>query len=143
MMVKNKGATPGAIQSATPGASPRQRPVNGGATHTTYTPSVAPAVGGWSKHMQPDFVRAWGGVLGRFVRSSEKSPHRLCGARTRKGTPCKAEALPGKKRCKFHGGLSTGPKTLEGRERIAAAQRKRWAEWRLSRSDQLSASSDD
>lgn len=47
MMVKSKGATPGAILSATPGATPRQRPVNGGATHTPYTPSVAPALGGW------------------------------------------------------------------------------------------------
>nr|WP_274594846.1 HGGxSTG domain-containing protein [Parasedimentitalea marina] len=37
---------------------------------------------------------------------------------------------PGRKRCKFHGGMSTGPKTKEGRERIAAAQRKRWAAWR-------------
>lgn len=46
-MVKSKGATPGAILSATPGATPRQRPVNGGATHTPYTPSVAPALGGW------------------------------------------------------------------------------------------------
>jgi hypothetical protein len=31
---------------------------------------------------------------------------------------------------KFHGGLSTGPKTPEGRARIAEAQRKRWAAWR-------------
>jgi hypothetical protein len=34
----------------------------------------------------------------------------------------------GKARCRLHGGLSTGPKTPEGRERIAAAQRKRWHE---------------
>jgi hypothetical protein len=34
---------------------------------------------------------------------------------------------PGRKRCKFHGGRLTGPKTAEGRARIAAAQRKRWA----------------
>ncbi|MDF1856491.1 HGGxSTG domain-containing protein [Pseudooceanicola sp.] len=50
-----------------------------------------------------------------------------CGARTRKGTPCRARAMPGKTRCRFHGGLSTGPKTREGRERIAEAQRRRWA----------------
>lgn len=42
-MVRNEGATPGAILSATP----RQRPVNGGAIYTPYTPSVAPALGGW------------------------------------------------------------------------------------------------
>ncbi|MDF1718659.1 MAG: HGGxSTG domain-containing protein [Antarcticimicrobium sp.] len=50
-----------------------------------------------------------------------------CGARTRKGTPCRARAMPGKTRCRFHGGLSTGPKTREGREPIAKAQRRRWA----------------
>lgn len=49
-----------------------------------------------------------------------------CGARTRKGTPCNARPVPGKRRCKFHGGLSTGARTPEGRERIAAAQRRRW-----------------
>ncbi|TDE35057.1 helix-turn-helix domain-containing protein [Antarcticimicrobium sediminis] len=54
-----------------------------------------------------------------------------CGARTRKGTPCRAKALPGKTRCRFHGGLSTGPKTREGRDRIAEAQRRRWARWRV------------
>ena len=32
----------------------------------------------------------------------------------------------GKARCRFHGGLSTGPKTETGRRRIAEAQRRRW-----------------
>lgn len=45
-----------------------------------------------------------------------------CGAKTRKGHPCRMTSEPGKRRCKFHGGMSTGPKTPEGRERIAAAQ---------------------
>ena len=50
-----------------------------------------------------------------------------CGAKTRRGTYCKMMPVPGKKRCRLHGGLSTGPKTEEGRLRIAEAQRKRWA----------------
>jgi hypothetical protein len=29
--------------------------------------------------------------------------------------------------CRFHGGLSTGPRTAEGKARIAEAQRRRWA----------------
>ena len=45
-MAMNEGATPGAILSATPGATPGQRPVNGGAEYTPYPPSVAPALGG-------------------------------------------------------------------------------------------------
>ena len=38
-----------------------------------------------------------------------------CGAKTRKGTPCARRAVEGKARCPNHGGLSTGPKTPEGR----------------------------
>lgn len=58
----------------------------------------------------------------------------ICGAKTtRKGTPCRNMSEPGRKRCKFHGGRSTGPKTAEGRERIAEAQRRRWARWQESR----------
>ena len=51
---------------------------------------------------------------------------------TRKGTPCKLKSEPGRTRCKFHGGMSTGPKTQDGKERIAEAQRKRWADWRAT-----------
>lgn len=29
-----------------------------------------------------------------------------CGARTRKGTPCQAPAVSGKKRCRMHGGAA-------------------------------------
>jgi hypothetical protein len=67
-----------------------------------------------------------------FAKSepSNKPPNQRCGARTRKGAPCRAKALPRKTRCKFHGGMSTGPKTAEGRQKIAEAQRRRWAAYR-------------
>lgn len=55
---------------------------------------------------------------------------RFCNATTRRGTLCQCKAIEtprGRWRCRLHGGLSTGPKTPEGRERIAAAQRARWA----------------
>jgi hypothetical protein len=39
-----------------------------------------------------------------------------CGAQTRKGTPCRCKALANG-RCRLHGGLSTGPKTPEGKAR--------------------------
>ena len=42
-----------------------------------------------------------------------------CGAKTRAGTPCKLRSIYDNNRCKFHGGLSTGPKTLEGKKRSA------------------------
>lgn len=41
------------------------------------------------------------------------------------GDACKRAALVNG-RCKLHGGKSTGPKTAEGRARIAEAQRARW-----------------
>jgi hypothetical protein len=49
----------------------------------------------------------------------------LCGAKTRSGAPCRCRALDGKKRCRLHGGCSTGPKTEAGRAAIAAANRAR------------------
>lgn len=51
----------------------------------------------------------------------------ICGAKTRKGGACRNKSEPGKRRCKFHGGKSTGAKTPEGKARIAEAQRRRWA----------------
>jgi len=44
--------------------------------------------------------------------------------KTRKGTACLCEPLKNG-RCKFHGGLSTGPNTPEGRAKIAEIQRER------------------
>lgn len=49
----------------------------------------------------------------------------LCGARRRKGTPCQCRAMPYRERCRMHGGMSTGPKTAEGRARIAESNRRR------------------
>jgi hypothetical protein len=42
-----------------------------------------------------------------------------CAARTRRGTLCRQIAIYGNGRCKFHGGLSTGPRTVEGKRRSA------------------------
>lgn len=44
---------------------------------------------------------------------------RICGALTRKGTACFCKKLYKNGRCKFHGGLSTGPKTAKGKARVA------------------------
>jgi hypothetical protein len=52
-----------------------------------------------------------------------------CGAKTRRGTPCRASAIWSTRsqrftRCKNHGGMGTGPKTAEGIERIQRAVTK-------------------
>ena len=60
-----------------------------------------------------------------------KRKHRpRCGAKTRAGGRCLVRVELGKARCRFHGGLSTGPKSEVGRARIAEAQRQRWREYR-------------
>jgi hypothetical protein len=47
-----------------------------------------------------------------------------CGAKARTtGCPCQAPAMPNG-RCRMHGGLATGPRTPEGRARVAAAHTK-------------------
>jgi hypothetical protein len=46
-----------------------------------------------------------------------------CGARTRRGTLCRCPAMQNG-RCRLHGGLSTGPTTAEGIERIRRAVTK-------------------
>lgn len=54
---------------------------------------------------------------------SEPWPEELrgmtCGAKTRKGTPCKRRDLYRSGRCPMHGGLSTGPRTAEGKAKSA------------------------
>ena len=68
-----------------------------------------------------------------LARSKNREAQRLarlriiCGAKTRKGGQCRNKSEPGKRRCKFHGGKSTGAKTPEGLARIAEAQKRRWA----------------
>ncbi len=39
-----------------------------------------------------------------------------CEARTRAGSPCKQKSIYKNGRCKWHGGLSTGPKTELGKQ---------------------------
>ena len=46
-----------------------------------------------------------------------------CSAKSKRtGQQCRAPAIAGKSKCRFHGGKSTGPKTPEGRQRCAQAR---------------------
>jgi len=51
-------------------------------------------------------------------------PGRRCGAKTRQGTKCLAPAVRSSSRCRMHGGMSCGPTSIEGKQRIAAAKFK-------------------
>ena len=49
----------------------------------------------------------------------------ICGAKRRRdGQACQAQSVPGRLRCKWHGGASTGPRTDEGRARSLANLRQ-------------------
>lgn len=49
----------------------------------------------------------------------------ICGAKRRRdGLPCEGLSVLGKRRCKWHGGASTGPRTDEGRARSIANLRQ-------------------
>jgi transcriptional regulator with XRE-family HTH domain len=79
------------------------------------------------------------GVLARAVVPDPKSERPRCGAINRDGANCRAKAVKGKTRCRLHGGLSTGPRTPEGRARLAEAMRERWAVRRRGLPDPASA----
>lgn len=53
----------------------------------------------------------------RAASKVRKRDRPLCGAKTRQGGSCNRRAMPGKGRCPNHGGLATGPRTVEGKAR--------------------------
>lgn len=54
-----------------------------------------------------------------------------CGAKSRRtGLPCREPAIRGKRCCRLHGGLSTGPRTPEG---LARSRRANWKHGAYSR----------
>lgn len=72
---------------------------------------------------RPDCVTGNDGIIPLW--RIPKSERVRCGAKTRKGTPCRCLPVMNRKRCIYHGGCSTGPRTAEGRARIAESNRRR------------------
>ena len=70
-------------------------------------------------------------TLGRKKRTPRRE-RPMCGAKTRKGTSCQARVVEDRDRCRLHGGLSTGPKTDQGRACIAESNRRRAQERRAA-----------
>ena len=76
---------------------------------------------GCDGHLKPEPMETlW---LGQGFECSAL-PEDACGARTRAGTPCKLKSIYWNGRCKFHGGLSTGPKSDAGKEQARINGRK-------------------
>jgi len=70
------------------------------------------------RHAAPDLRRGRlrnGNPSGDYLKASR------CGARTRCGGSCRQPAMTNG-RCRFHGGKSTGPRTVEGRRRSRSAR---------------------
>ena len=73
--------------------------------------------------------------LGTATRFGANWLGERCGAKTRRGTACQRPAHKINGRCSLHGGLSTGPKSIEGLQRISEANLKhgRFTKDRLER----------
>lgn len=96
-------------------------------------------------HLHPDYQKACSECNGKVCERMQAkglddagkplppAARPACGAKTRSGGTCGKKVIPGKTRCRHHGGKSTGPRTAEGRAHIAEAQRKRWAMFRRER----------
>lgn len=64
---------------------------------------------------------AWAGSWLAANNARQANRRVMCGARRhRDGQPCRARSEPGKRRCKWHGGCSTGPRTDAGKLRALA-----------------------
>ncbi len=61
---------------------------------------------------------------GKGTRFGADWPGQRCLAKTRRGPPCKNPVVTNRSKCRMHGGKSTGPRTPEGKARVAAAHTK-------------------
>ena len=70
------------------------------------------------------------GTLRLLVPKKRPAPDcrwKPCGAFARStGKPCQAPGNGRGGRCKLHGGMSTGPRTEQGRRRLQEAMKQRW-----------------
>ena len=62
---------------------------------------------------------------GRWMMARKALSRPVCGAKLRHGRTgrCMSQPVPGRNRCKWHGGMTTGIKTPEGRARQIAGAR--------------------
>jgi hypothetical protein len=58
------------------------------------------------------------------TNDTKQKDTKLCLAKTRSGAPCQKNPIANRTRCRLHGGLSTGPRTPEGKARCVAAHWK-------------------
>ena len=67
----------------------------------------------------------------RLKTKVAKGLAKVCGAHARStGKPCQCKLVYRGGKCRLHGGLSTGPRTPEGKEKALRAMREGWRRWR-------------
>ena len=99
----------------------------------------------WYKRLKETCPEACEGLFWKQeMRWKKNRP--LCGAKCRDGHSCKAKVVvnprtdkPVNGRCRMHGGLSTGAKTEEGRERCREASRRGMIEYWQKRKANLAS----
>jgi len=57
----------------------------------------------------------------------------ICGALKKNGQRCRSKKLHRGKKCRFHGGLSTGARTPEGKQKAIAAMREGYKLWLIKK----------
>lgn len=67
-----------------------------------------------------------GNRLKHGIRGGDPTNAPRCGARTRRGAPCRQPAMANG-RCRMHGGKSTGPRSADGVERLRTAHTRHGA----------------
>jgi len=76
------------------------------------------------------------------MRYGRRKLTKICGARNRRGLPCQCKLLLKGGRCKFHGGMSTGAKTPEGKARALANLRRGRSDGAMSKVNALFVEAD-
>lgn len=62
---------------------------------------------------------------GDLPENVAKADRPKCAARCRNGHACRATVAAGRRRCRLHGGYSTGPRTEAGRQAIRESNKRR------------------
>ena len=101
-----------------------------GLTGIKYRKVESPKTSAGGPELSDDYARAYDFGVERpeyppASRAPTHAERSQCGAkRHRDGQPCQSRPEPGKYRCRFHGGKSTGPRTEEGKARSLANLRQ-------------------
>lgn len=95
---------------------------------TDYRKIRAQAITDMRANSKPFVVYGYGCRWFELVAGRWKSK-RVCGAMKKTGDRCRSKELHRGGKCKFHGGLSTGARTPEGKAKAIAAMQAGHAKW--------------